>query len=188
MERIMRRLNGSPLAALALRAPQGLHVLRYASAGRSATPPRVMLAPPDAGAGELLLPPGMSEPVLEAPGDGVVVRALGDMEIAYAVEAGGEAVLAIEPVSSLVRPQTAQAFTQPRLADTPYRSPVAVGARSLHGPLRLTVSSCSAMWRGAVTFQRKQAIGWATPRVRTRSKASSCAGPMRRKAWMWPCG
>jgi hypothetical protein len=126
MERRMRRINEPQ--TLALRAPQGLHVLRYASAGRSMTPPRVMLAPPNRASGDLLLPPGMAEPVLEAPGDGVVVRALGDIEIAYVVEAGGEAVLAIEPVSSLVRPQVALSIERPRLAEAPYL-PLAGGRR-----------------------------------------------------------
>jgi hypothetical protein len=107
MERGMTRMGryAAPVRTpFALRATRGLHILRYAAADHRASPPRVVLEPLDPSMAELLLPPGMIEPVLVAPGDGLVIHAHRDVEILYEVEPTGDAFLVLEPVSSLVRP------------------------------------------------------------------------------------
>ncbi len=113
---------------LTLRAARGLHVLRYAAADHRASPPRVTLEALDPAMAEFLLPDGMREPVLVAPGDGLVIQAYADVEIAYAVEPSGEAFLVLEAVSSLVRPAAPQRRAEARLPPPAERPAIARAA------------------------------------------------------------
>ncbi|MGL4240112.1 MAG: hypothetical protein ACRCTI_03270, partial [Beijerinckiaceae bacterium] len=56
----------------------------------------------------------MTEPELLAPGDGLIIAASADIDIKYVVESDCDAVLMLEPVSRLVRPQRLER-ARPRL-------------------------------------------------------------------------
>jgi hypothetical protein len=102
------RLSDDPEPRL-LRVPPGLFVLRYAGAADGAGAPHVAVSLPDRQDGAVLMPPGMDRPELVAPGDGLVVQALRDFSLQMLVRpnaAGSIQVhLALEPVSSLMRPE-----------------------------------------------------------------------------------
>jgi hypothetical protein len=106
MNRPLHPLGIAAAALKTLRAPAGLFVLRYASADDRIAPPRVRLQPLDPATASAILPPGMTEPELVSPGDGLVIQAHRDVDIAYVVEqteTASDAHLMLEPVSSLVR-------------------------------------------------------------------------------------
>src|SRR4051812_32422944 len=87
--------------------PRGLFLVRYESADDGAHPPRVtvFLAPEHSAAIEVILPPGIDESVLWAPGACLVVRAVqsGNVDIAVTPsQANGSVAAKIQlvPISS----------------------------------------------------------------------------------------